>query len=239
MYRVRRSWEDSASQTGAFDILQNAIIDVHDHPGYQIFDDVGNAVVFSMFYWVKLKRKIGTHPKGQSIRVFRMRDKRWLFRDNTVVAKKDYMDLTKQVYDPDYKFSKEQAEHWVNSQGFGSETNFLYWANKYGQRAYIFTGSKGHWAQIKTYKVGTGNIKYGDGSDQGVGFQWKIYDKKKVFDGPQAKQYWNMHYSSPGGNSIHKGPYGKPSTHGCIAMGETAVKWVFNNVPIGSRVIVF
>ena len=40
-------------------------------------------------------------------------------------------------------------------------------------QAYIFTGSKGHWTLVKTYKCGTGNISYGDGSDQGIGFKWK------------------------------------------------------------------
>ena len=239
MYRVRRSWADEASQIGAYDILQNAIIAVKQNPGYFIFDDVGNAVVFSMFYWAKLKKKISTYAKGQSVRVFRMGDGKWYLRNNAVVPKKADMDLTKQVYDADFKYTKEQAEHWVNSRGFDSPTNYLYWCNKYGQRVYIFQGSKGNWTQIKTYKCGTGNIKYGDGSDQGIGFKWKIWDKKKVFDGPQAKQYWNMHYTSLHGNSIHKGPYGHPSTHGCIAMGETAVKWVFNNIPLNTRVIVF
>lgn len=192
-----------------------------------------------MFYWATLKKKIGTHPKGQSVRVFRMGDGKWYLRDNAIVPKKDDMDLTKQVYDPNFKYTNAQAEHWVNSRGFQSDTNFLFWCNKYGQRVYIFQGSKGNWRLVKTYKCGTGNIAHGDGSDQGIGFQWKIWDKKQVFQGPQVKQYWNMHYSSLHGNSIHKGPYGKPSTHGCIALGETAVKWVYNNVPINSRVIVF
>ena len=239
MYRVRKTWQDAVSQTGAFDILQNAIIDVHNHPGYQIFDENGNAVVFSMFYWAKLKRKIGSHKKGEKVRVFRMRDKKWRLRDDTIVGDKNYMDLSKQVYDPDFRYTKEQAEYWVNSQGFASATNYLYWCNKYGQHVYIFQGSQGNWRLVKTAKCGTGSIKNGDGSDQGVNFSWKIWDKNKVFRGPYGNQYWNMHYSSKGGNSIHKGPYGKPSTHGCISMGNTAIQWVFNNVPINSKVIVF
>ena len=88
MYRVRRSWADEASQIGAYDILQNAIIAVKQNPGYFIFDDVGNAVVFSMFYWAKLKKKISTYAKGQSVRVFRMGDGKWYLRNNAVVPKK-------------------------------------------------------------------------------------------------------------------------------------------------------
>lgn len=43
-YRVRKSWEDKASQIGAFTILQNAKNCVDTNPGYAAFDDGGNQV---------------------------------------------------------------------------------------------------------------------------------------------------------------------------------------------------
>ena len=43
-YRVRKSWEDKASQIGAFTVLQNAINCVDANPGYAAFDDSGKQV---------------------------------------------------------------------------------------------------------------------------------------------------------------------------------------------------
>ena len=43
-YRVRETWEDTASQIGAFRILANAIAKCDDNPGTYVFDDDGNAI---------------------------------------------------------------------------------------------------------------------------------------------------------------------------------------------------
>lgn len=43
-YRVRKSWEDKASQIGAFTVLENAILAVDANPGYAAFDDGGKQV---------------------------------------------------------------------------------------------------------------------------------------------------------------------------------------------------
>ena len=43
-YRVRKSWEDKASQIGAFTVLENAILAVDANPGYAAFDDNGKQV---------------------------------------------------------------------------------------------------------------------------------------------------------------------------------------------------
>ena len=43
-YRVRKSWEDKASQIGAYTVLENAILAVDTNPGYAAFDDDGKQV---------------------------------------------------------------------------------------------------------------------------------------------------------------------------------------------------
>ena len=244
-YRVRPKWSDEAGQLGAYDYYQNAVQKANEVGAVSVYDYTGKCIytapiaVKTMSYKVKLKKAVGSHKKGEKVIVNRNMAKQWIMSDGTIIKNKTYMDLLTQIYDPNCIYSQAAAQAWVNQNGFESATNYLYWCNKYGQRAYIFTGSKGHWTLVKTYKCGTGNISYGDGSDQGIGFKWKIWDKKKVFDGPHGKQYWNMHYTSAWGNSIHKGSTGKPVTHGCIAMGKEGIQWVFNNVPINTRVIVY
>ncbi len=243
-YRVRSSWADAASQVGAYwslDIAKSyadsTLKTVYDWDGTEIYK--GQVQVRTMYYTAKMLKKVGNHLKGKKYKVTRDRSKNWVFMDDGTTTVKSALDLTKQHYDHSVKYSKAVAEAWINSQGIKSATEYLFWANKYGQWAYIFKGSKGNWTLVKRISCGTGNINYGDGSDQGVGFGWKIWDKEKVFQGPQTKQYWNQHYSSLWVNSIHQGGNGKPSTHGCIALPSKGAKWVFNNLPINTRVVVF
>jgi hypothetical protein len=242
MYRVRKKWADAASQIGAYDYYNNALYECNRHPGYGIYNDNGNVVyvyVPTMSYKAKVLKNNGAYKKGDKVTVTRNRQKQWVLKDGTVFPDKSYLDLQKQIYDASCRVSRECAEKWINSQDVKSQTEWLLWCNKYGQRVYVFRGRKGAWSLQKTCKCGTGNIEYGDGSDQGVSFGWKIYDKQKTYQGPRGIQKWNQHYTSEWGNSIHQGKTGEPSTHGCIALGETAAKWVFDNVPINSRVVVF
>ena len=50
LYRVRKTWEDAASQVGAYKSLDNAKKECDKHPGYSVFDENGKAV-----YTVKTK----------------------------------------------------------------------------------------------------------------------------------------------------------------------------------------
>lgn len=246
-YRVRKAWADEKSQIGAYRVFENAVAKATANPGYYVFDESGNvayvppvnATIKTMEYMAKLKKKIGNHKKGESVRVTRDRKKHWVMYDGTVVAEKSDMDLTKQYYDTNCKYSKAAVEAWVNQEGFKSATDWLFWCSKWCQKVYIFERINNYWVLRKTYKCGTGNITYGDNCDQGISFSWKIWDKEKAFKGPRGTQYWNMHYSSKYGNSIHKGSTGKPCTHGCISMGNTAIQWVYNNLPLNTRVIVY
>lgn len=43
-YRVRKSWEDDASQLGAYTVLANAKTMADKHPGYEVYDWNGNQV---------------------------------------------------------------------------------------------------------------------------------------------------------------------------------------------------
>lgn len=47
LYRVRRTWPDSKSQKGAYNILANAKACADKNPGYSVFDAGGNAVYTS------------------------------------------------------------------------------------------------------------------------------------------------------------------------------------------------
>ncbi|WP_294351143.1 N-acetylmuramoyl-L-alanine amidase [uncultured Clostridium sp.] len=44
LYRVRKTWEDAASQVGAFKVLENAIAECKKHKGYSVFNSKGVVV---------------------------------------------------------------------------------------------------------------------------------------------------------------------------------------------------
>ena len=47
LYRVRKTWEDSKAQKGAYKILENAKKCADSNPGYTVYDSAGNAVYTS------------------------------------------------------------------------------------------------------------------------------------------------------------------------------------------------
>ena len=249
IYRVRKTWTDPASQLGAYDFIANAVKKADENPGYAVFDETGKCVhqsgqpdiVRTMAYKAKVKKKFGKYAVGKTVTVTINRKKQWIVvSDGTVVPARNYLNLKKQIYDPDYMLPANVAEEWINSEGFSSKTSWLFWANKYGQRVYIFQGKKGAWKLKKACRCGTGSIADGDLSDPGVYLSAKIYDKHKTYPGTHGGTLkYFMHYSSAGGNGIHYGSVGKPSTHGCIALASTPVRWVYDNLPINTRVILY
>lgn len=44
LYRVRKSWEDSKSQIGAYRVYDNAVKQCNEHPGYSVYDSNGKCV---------------------------------------------------------------------------------------------------------------------------------------------------------------------------------------------------
>ena len=50
-----------------------------------------------------------------------------------------------------------------------------------------------------------------------------------------------MHYTSPGGSGIHgflqKSKLGYPQSHQCIRLTSANRDWVWDNLPIGTRVV--
>ena len=64
LYRVRKNWDESQSQKGAYMELENAIRCVDDNPGYNVFDEYGKVVYSGKS---TLPYEIYTVVKGDSI----------------------------------------------------------------------------------------------------------------------------------------------------------------------------
>ena len=143
--------------------------------------------------------------------------------------------------------SKELAEQFVNYKGYDSKTGYFIWVNTYSQYVYVFKGSRHNWKCLKKYICSTGRIgtrtPLGDGVITG-----KVYRYPWT---PMQYFYYGL-YKSRGGGWFHSwlyypsgqiytgiGTLGKPASHGCIRMNKNDIKWIYENVPTGTRYMVY
>lgn len=148
-------------------------------------------------------------------------------------AKNDYSTTTKEV--------------WINAKGYSSNTNYLVWINRAYQHVNVFTGSKGNWKLVKSFIVGTGAAD----TPTPVGVTTVTYKLKAGWTTgtytvrPVVGFYPNTGYAFhsrlcyPGTDTEYDFSSGYPVSHGCVRMQHNDINWIYNNVPIGSTVVIF
>ncbi|MBU3210467.1 L,D-transpeptidase [Clostridium algidicarnis] len=133
----------------------------------------------------------------------------------------------------------------INYLDIASGTNYLIVVNIKEQKTYIYKGSKNKWSITKEFLCSTGingkETPKGSFTVQNKG-DWFYTDK---YD--QGGKYW---VGFKGNYLFHSLPFdkeqknivdttlGKPASHGCIRLKVEESKWIYDNVPIGSKVIV-
>lgn len=145
------------------------------------------------------------------------------------------------------KVDQATAEEFVNSHGFKSKTNYLFWSNQGAQYEYVFTGSKGNWKLDRVYPISSGDalgysIGFNSKGNSGTG----IYPKMYVMGTYIAKSYAGSSYpdgyipKNNGSSGYHAyGGTRKPKTHGCTALKKKDLKWFTSNIKkIGGSQIV-
>lgn len=153
-------------------------------------------------------------------------------------------------------YTKSVKEDYVNSNGFTSSTKYLVWVSPYTQRAYTFTGSAGNWKLLRSDRVTTGRFSHQTpylNETNRTSSRGKIYKRKGRANmvTEEGRKYFFRYasYFSPG-VSMHTGTWwadtgkrrgsvsSKPNTWGCVRMHDSAAKWIYNNVPKQTSVIV-
>ena len=151
-------------------------------------------------------------------------------------------------------YSKEAKEAFVNQlHDYSSSTNYLVWVNLYSTTVNIFQGSKGNWKLIKTGEctIGAPNTptRVGVFSIYSKTHHWSFDDYNigrtdvsrcnyvSLFDGGIAF-HTRLYYS---GTSTF---YGNSSlsaelSHGCVRCPDEIAIFIYNNCPIGTRVVVY
>ncbi|MBR3146541.1 MAG: L,D-transpeptidase family protein [Eubacterium sp.] len=152
-------------------------------------------------------------------------------------------------------WTKERKEEYVNKKGYKSKTKYLIWVSTYTQRANVFKGKKGHWKLIKSSRVVSGEFLWW--TKRGDNFRiWKHSPRRiRYFVGSTTRKYWYHHLSHfQGGNAFHTVCWlypGKskqvnfikanlqPGTKGCLRMHTPDAIWIYNTIPLDTRVVIY
>lgn len=133
----------------------------------------------------------------------------------------------------------------INTLNIESTTSYLINVSLEKQKTYIYKGKADKWKLIKTFSCSTGmsgeNTPSGSFSTKEKG-DWFFSDKYE-----QGGKYWTQ---ITGDILFHSVPFAKdkttvldytmnkPSSHGCIRLSIDDAKWIYNNIPKGSKVLI-
>lgn len=133
----------------------------------------------------------------------------------------------------------------INTLNITSNTNFLINVDINNQKTYVYKGKSDNWTLLKTFSCSTGI----DGENTPVG-SFSIKEKGEWFFSDEYNQggkYWSqitgdiLFHSLPYSNdrnTIVDYTINKPSSHGCIRLYLDDAKWIYENVPKDSKVII-
>lgn len=150
------------------------------------------------------------------------------------------------IYNNKNNWSQQTVEDFVNYKGYHSNTKYLVWISTYKQRMYIFQGSQCNWKLIKNFQCSTG--KAATPTAKGTFSIWKkayLFPFDEYSYANYASYFW-------GGNAIHSwvklyangswyrdGSLGNPASHGCVRLGDSQIKYFYNNISRGTTVVIY
>lgn len=134
----------------------------------------------------------------------------------------------------------------INTLNLSSYTSYLIFVSLEEQKTYVYTGSQNKWNLAKTFLCSTGIS--GKDTPQGV---YNITTRGDWFYAPKFEQggkYWLSFYGDD--YLFHSLPFaedkktvvdwtlGKKASHGCIRLPIEDSKWLYDNIPSDTKVII-
>ena len=148
-------------------------------------------------------------------------------------------------YNIDYDLEIKEA--FVNGKGYSSKTQYLAWINLATQKVNIFTGSKGDWQLVKTFRCASG----AKSTPTPTGVTYVTYKQNgwytnKYICKPIVRFYPGTGYAfhsvlfdPKGSGRIIDGSMGFPVSHGCIRMMPSDINWIHATIPVNTTVVVY
>ena len=134
---------------------------------------------------------------------------------------------------------KMTARAW----GYTSLTNYLLMVDRASHKVGVYRGSSGNWSNIHFWDCGDGAA-----ATPTVSGVFKVGMKGYYFDSGSARCFW---YTQFYGNylfhsvlcykdgSIMDGRVGMALSHGCVRLQIANAKWIYDNIPRGTTVVVY
>lgn len=138
----------------------------------------------------------------------------------------------------------DMAMMTAKAQAYASNTNYLILVNRATCRVGIFNGRLGAWNMSKFWQCAPGAA-----ATPTVSGTFKVQSKGYYFDSGSARCYWytqfygnylfhSVLYNKRNG-SLMDGRVGIPLSHGCVRLEIQNAKWIYDNIPVGTKVVVY
>ena len=126
---------------------------------------------------------------------------------------------------------------------YESDTNYLIWVNLNSFKVNIYKGSKNNWNLVHSYvcKIGKPSTPKPKGNyTVGVkGLYFGVNKGYKCWYYTQFKGNYLFHsiiYNLDG--SVRDGRLGMKLSDGCIRLAKENAKWIYDNIPRGTKVVI-
>lgn len=133
----------------------------------------------------------------------------------------------------------------INTLGLQSSSNYLLYVDTSSQLTHIYKGSNNNWNLFKSLKCSTG--KEGSETPSGV---YTIKNRDTWFFSKKFNQGGKYWVQFDGDYLFHSIPFaedqktivdytlGKPVSHGCIRLSLEDSKWLYDNIPTDTKLII-
>ena len=129
------------------------------------------------------------------------------------------------------------------AQGYSSRTKWLLLVNTRTNYVGIFTGSRGRWTLSKYWRCSSG----ASATPTVIG-QFTVGAKGYSFGSGYTCYYWTQFYGDylfhsikyyQGTRKVLDGRLGMNISHGCVRLPISQAKWIYNNIPSGTKVVTY
>ena len=141
-------------------------------------------------------------------------------------------------------YSTAVMEAFVNQKGYSSSTDYLIWVSLKTQTVNVFRGSKGEWVLERSMPCSSGKnttpTVRGEFSLKVHYWEWYFGTYKvryvTTFFGDYAfhSRIWSNDYSVMLDDTL-----GIPASDGCVRMADEDCFYIFDQIPSGTRVVVY
>lgn len=135
------------------------------------------------------------------------------------------------------------ASEFVNSGNFSSSTNYFIWVNLKKFKVNVFEGSTNKWRLIHSYicTIGKPSTPTPKGTYT-IGIKGLYFGVEKGYKCWYYTQFYGNYlfhsiiYNLDG--SVRDGRLGMALSDGCVRLSKENAKWIYDNIPKGTKVYI-